>query len=55
MYLVAPFTGARIETTFASGFGSDLTVAPFTGARIETGCLVMDASEVGRSLHGSAD
>ena len=34
--VVAPFTGARIETGVAYGVGNPRAVAPFTGARIET-------------------
>ena len=33
---VAPFTGARVETTEASSGKIERRVAPFTGARVET-------------------
>ena len=34
--VVAPYTGARIETSIASASSASMRVAPYTGARIET-------------------
>ena len=54
--LVAPFTGAWIETTALPSQRSDKTVAPFTGAWIETEIAASGgADKRGRSLHGSVD
>src|SRR5207245_639580 len=54
--LVAPFTGARIETSLKRWTSSSRWVAPFTGARIETPAFALPhVTEGRRSLHGSAD
>ena len=54
--IVAPFTGARIETGRSRSLHWTSTVAPFTGARIETALSPWTAiSCSGRPLHGGAD
>ena len=53
---VAPFTGARIETSESGLHIQTSAVAPFTGARIETARVGQKPlSHVGRPLHGGAD
>src|SRR5690606_39702118 len=53
---VAPFTGARIETSAVTTPSSSPAVAPFTGARIETSGMVPAGPVVlRRALHGRAD
>ena len=48
--LVAPFTGAWIETALCELLGIDLTVAPFTGAWIET----IDVDGAGQGNRGGS-
>ena len=55
-HLVAPFTGAWIEISFAKPCPPTLIVAPFTGAWIEIrDAKALDDAKAGRSLHGSVD
>ena len=54
--MVAPFTGAWIETALQGSQHLRMLVAPFTGAWIET-CFSRrrNASCDGRPLHGGVD
>ena len=55
-WLVAPFTGAWIETCLFLCGQTGLSVAPFTGAWIETALRSRcECRRVRRSLHGSVD
>ena len=54
--LVAPFTGAWIETTpHAAAHGRPAAVAPFTGAWIETRTRATRSPRLGRALRGRVD
>ena len=54
--MVAPFTGAWIETKDWLPLKTLAPVAPFTGAWIETGITnVWPTSTFGRPLHGGVD
>ena len=55
-WMVAPFTGARIETGNSAELDDAGGVAPFTGARIETASVAPDRHcQHRRALHGRAD
>ena len=54
--LVAPFTGAWIETIQKKQEEARVNVAPFTGAWIETYKRISrELAQAGRALHGRVD
>ena len=53
--LVAPHTGAWIETDISDKIYDNAKVAPHTGAWIETKTAVKDADDMRRTPHGCVD